>query len=259
MEGPDAGVPVVVLPERVDRRVRLGPFPSARDALKFASYAAAGAILAPFLSPFAWVPVLGLGFVVSVWRPDGDAVDERTARILLFHLRPRNGDPLTRRGPSPEVPGSVVPLLGGFRVAVVRSPGTPLAYRPPSELSSLFERFRDLLRATEGPIFLRATTVPIRAAPVLPRATGGGSAETAARVGYGELVAALCRRRSVRRVDVALCAAEAGPEGDRRLTERVQALVEQLAGLGLAAAPLTDRRLLDAVRGFEWTPDRGGS
>src|SRR5208282_2604654 len=73
MEGPSAGVPVVVLPERVDRRVRLGPFPSAKDAVKFASYAAAGAVLAPFATPFAWVPVLALGFVVSVWHPDGEA------------------------------------------------------------------------------------------------------------------------------------------------------------------------------------------
>jgi len=257
MEGPDAGVPMVPMPERVDRQVRLGPFPSARDALKFASYAAAGAVLAPFLSPFAWVPVLGVGFAVSVWRPDGQAIDERTAQMVLFFFRRWTRGPLTRREPAPDGRGTVVRLLGGATVVVVRSGGMPLAYRPPSDLGALMDRFRELLRATEGPIFLRASTVPLRSAPVRPPDLGGRDVEREAHRGYGELVLALCRRRTARRVDIALRCDGAGVDGERRLRERAESLAEHLTALGLSPVVLKDRRLAEAVRAFGWTPAGG--
>jgi hypothetical protein len=252
MQSPDAPLPLVSLPAPVDRRVRLGPFPSARDALKFATYAATGAVLAPFASPFAWVPVVAIGFGVSVWRPDGEAVDERAARVVLFHARQWTGRPLTRRGSFPTTRGPVVRLVGGMRVAVVRSAGTPLAYRPPSELVGMFDRFRELLRATEGPLFLLATSVPLRAAPVRPPKNPGSGVDAAARIGYVDLVTVLCRRRRTRRVDIALRSTVASEDGDRRLLERARALSEQLAGLGLAPVTLTDRGLHDAVRGYGW-------
>jgi len=253
MEGPDAGSPVVALPERVDRRVRLGPFPSARDALKFVCYAAAGAVLAPFASPFAWIPVLVAGFAVCVWRPDGEAVDERGARWLLFWGHRVVGRALTPRRPSAPVRGPVAQLAGGRRATVVRTGGTPLAYRPPAELASLFERFRDLLRASEGPIVLRSTTVPLRDGPVLPKDSPCLAVEAAARAGYRELVSVLCRRRRSRRVEISLSSAEAGPEGERRLQERATGLTELLAALGLRPTILVDRSLSDALRGYGWT------
>jgi hypothetical protein len=228
MQSPDAPLPLVSLPAPVDRRVRLGPFPSARDALKFATYAATGAVLAPFASPFAWVPVVAIGFGVSVWRPDGEAVDERAARVVLFHARQWTGRPLTRRGSFPTTRGPVVRLVG------------------------MFDRFRELLRATEGPLFLLATSVPLRAAPVRPPKNPGSGVDAAARIGYVDLVTVLCRRRRTRRVDIALRSTVASEDGDRRLLERARALSEQLAGLGLAPVTLTDRGLHDAVRGYGW-------
>jgi hypothetical protein len=258
MPEPDPGVPVVVLPEPVDRRVRFGPFPSARDALKFATYAAAGAALAPLVSPFAWIPVLALGFAVSVWRPGGDALDERTARWVLFYLRHSTGRSLMRRTTTTAAHGPVLLLAGGGPVAVIRSSGTPLAYRPPAELAALYDRFREVLRATEGPIYLHATSVPIRPRPVRPRPGACGSPESAARDGYSELVMALCGRRCTRRVDLALAADRRGPEGEWRLIERAEALAAQLAGLGLSPVLLTDRRLAEAVRGFDWVGERDG-
>jgi hypothetical protein len=257
MEGPGGGFPTVALPERVDRRVRLGPFPSAKDALKFASYAAAGAVLAPFATPFAWVPVLALGFAVSVWRPDGEAVDERLARVALFHLRQWIPRSMSGARSSVGMRGSTVRLAGGGHVAVVRTSGTPLAYRPPSDLAGLFDRCRDLLRSTEGPVYLQAGSIRIRDAPVRTLAGGTGAADVAAGAGYDELVLALCRRRSSRRVDVALRSDRDGVEAERRLAQRTHALVEQLTALGLAPVTLTDRRLADTVRAFGWTIARG--
>ncbi len=87
---------MVPLPGPVERRLRLGPFASTRDALKFVTYAAVGALLAPFVSPYAWLPVLGLGFGVSVWRPDGEAVDERIGRWIGWSWRHLGGTPMTR-------------------------------------------------------------------------------------------------------------------------------------------------------------------
>ncbi|MCI4372248.1 MAG: hypothetical protein L3K02_01170 [Thermoplasmata archaeon] len=259
MEGPDAGAPVVGLPERVDRRVRLGPFPSARDALKFVGYAAAGAVLVPFTSPFAWVPVLAIGFAVSAWRPDGEAVDARVGRWLVFQLQGRGGLPLRTRGPLPRVRGCVAALASGQRVTVVRTGGTPLAYRPPAELAVMFERFRDLLRASEGSLVLRATTAPLRDGPVLPGNAPCSVAEQSARSGYGELVMVLCRRRRSRRVEISIGTSGHSPESDRRLEEQARSLADQLASLGLRPVLLADRALAESIRGFGWSVPRGSA
>ena len=42
--------PWIGLPATFDRRLRMGPFPSVRDALKFATYAAVGAIPAALVA-----------------------------------------------------------------------------------------------------------------------------------------------------------------------------------------------------------------
>src|ERR1700691_568649 len=72
-----SGIPVVVgLPESLDRRMRLGPFPSARHALQVGAHAAVGGSVAAVLG-FVWtVPFLGVGFLLSVYQNDGRALDE---------------------------------------------------------------------------------------------------------------------------------------------------------------------------------------
>ncbi len=259
MDGPNPGAPMVELPERVDRRIRLGPFPTARDALKFVCYAAVGAVLAPFVEPLAWVPVLALGFVVSVWRPDGEAVDERATKWLLFQVRRATRAPVTPGRAPPEAPGSILRLANGRSVTIVRAVGLPLAYRPPADLVVLFDRFRDLLRATEGALIVRSTTVALRAGPVLPGETLGSAGERAAHAGYRELVAVLCRRRRARRVDIALGGAPPGPEGGQRLEDRTRTLLDQLNSLGLHATVLRGRSLAESAREFGWVLPRGPS
>ncbi|HLM71014.1 MAG TPA: hypothetical protein VK423_06510, partial [Thermoplasmata archaeon] len=100
MADPEAGPPLIRLPERLDRRMRLGPFPSSRDALKFVTYAAAGALLSPFTSPWVWLPVLLAGFAVSVWRPDGRAVDERILAYSVWKFRSFAGESPVRNASS---------------------------------------------------------------------------------------------------------------------------------------------------------------
>jgi hypothetical protein len=259
MESPEPGAPLISLPERVDRRVRLGPFPSARDALKFVCYAAVGAVLSPFATAFAWVAFLAVGFVVSVWRPDDEALDERAGRWVRFVVDRWRGASVTALVRAAAARGPLVHLTSGQRVAIVRTGGTPLAYRPPAELAVLFDRFRELLRASNGPLIVRSTTLALRDAPVLPGTVVCPDLEEAAREGYRELVSVLCRRRRSRRVEIALSANSPGPEGERRLVERARSLAEQLTSLGVRSSLLDDRRLIEAARSFGWAIARGES
>jgi hypothetical protein len=252
MESPPTAVPVVVLPERVDRRIRFGPFPSARDALKFVCYASVGAVLAPFATPLAWLPVLGAGFAVSVWRSDGEALDERAGRYAWFHLHRGRAGSVMPADLRIAVHGSVARLASGARVTVVRTGGVPLAYRPPAELAALFERFRELIRATEGTLLVRATTAPLSDQAVRPRDGAPTDADAAARAGYRELASVLCRRRHARRVELSIATTATGPEAEQRLMDRTRALEEQLTAVGVRAEVLAGRQLGAAAHRFGW-------
>jgi hypothetical protein len=252
-EASDFG-PVVRLPERVDRRSRLGPFPSAQDAAKFLCYAAAGALVAPWVGPLLWLPLVGVGFGVSVWQPDGRPVDERAFTYLRWKVRSFSGrlgmthrkDSVTRHG--------VVQLAPSCYVAVVRASGYPIAYLPPRELAQKFEQYRDVLRTLAGDFAILSTTVPIRAAPVLPAGRDAPGMEGDALRGYRELTELLCHRRRVRRVYVAVRNSESGPDTLARLEVQVSSLTERLRGLGLYSVRLQDRALREASHRFGWAP-----
>jgi hypothetical protein len=248
-----SGPPIVGFPERLDRRMRLGPFASARDAVKFVTYAALGALLSLFTSPWACVPVVGAGFILSVWRPDGQALDERIAAFVSWRIRansaaraptPVTNPPLVRQG--------LLQLSPHHYVAIVRTGGSPMAYLPPDELARRFELYRELLRSIEGSFAFLTATVPIRAQSIRPATTSGGAEDSLAFSGYSELVAVLSRRRYLRRVYVVIGAVGPGPDVPGRLEGRASALVEALGHLGLRPTRLRDRALSEAARRFGW-------
>ncbi len=251
MDDQVGGPPVIGLPERLDRRMRLGPFPSSRDALKFVTYAALGGFLAPFTNPWVWLPVVGAGFAVSVWRPDGQAVDERAWKFLTWKVRSvsrrlasKAGLPLVRQG--------LLQLPSRRYVAVIRTGGTPVAYLPPEELARRFEIYRELLRSIDSSFAWLSAAVPLRAQAVRPGTWEGGDAVGRASSGYSELVALLCRRRLLRRVYLVLASSDPSAEGIGRLEGRVASLIEQLGTLGLRPLRLRDRALSEAARQFGW-------
>lgn len=253
------GPPVVSLPERLDRRLRLGPFPSARDALKFVLYASAGALLAPFVSPLLWLPVLGGGFLVAVWRPDGEALDERAVAFGLWKLRSMRRDgTMSGRPLGPAVRRKLVRLGPSRYAAVIRTGGTPIAYLPPVELARHFESFRELLRSSDGSFALSAAGIPLRTAAFLPRPSDRDGADREARLGYTDLVGLLGRRRSVRRVYLTLVTEGTGPEALGRLEARVATFLERLGALGVRPVRLCDRALADAVRLWGWPEEGAG-
>lgn len=246
--------PSVAVPARLDRPLRLGPFASARDAAKFVAAAAVAALASLAIVPWAGLPIVAVGAVVALWRPDGEPLDERAAAVGRWLVRRGGSDgsgapPMTRarRG----TPSAVV-LPDGRRAAVLRASGLPLAYLPPPELDAQFARYRDLLRALPGGILLAATSAPIHAGSVVPAVAAVAPAERPALDGYRELVGLLARRRSVRRVFLALPEETGGSDGRHRLDATVELLSGRLADLGVRGERLRDGALRDAARRLGW-------
>ncbi len=243
------GPPVVGFPERLDRTLRLGPFPSGRDALRFVTYAAVGACLAPFVPTYVWLGIVLVGFALSVWKPSGETAESRILRFASWEFRRIGGG---RSMNSMQGVGSVrrghLRLRSGLYVAIVRAAGLPLAYLPSAELARRFELFRELLRGIDGGFALFASLAPIHARPFAPAEPAPAGAEGEARAGYRELVELIARGRSVRRVFVVVGSADAGLEGVGRLEATTATLLERLGALGLKPVRLRDRTLGEAAR-----------
>ena len=250
--GPD-GLPVVTVPERIDRRLRLGPFPSAQDAVKFLCYAAVGAAIAQLASLPVGLALAGVGFLGAVWRPEGRAWDERALAFLRWKWRTLGAGPVSNDPSVSNVRGRFLKLAPSDHVAVIRTGGLPIAYLPPPELARRFELFRDLLRATDGRIGFLATLGSIRTAPFLPSPPAHQGTDGAACAGYAELIELLCRRRFRRRVYFVVGVASAGSEALRSLETEVSSLEERLTALGLRPERLQDRGLTEAARRIGWS------
>lgn len=248
MADPDDGPPVIVLPERVDRRLRLGPFPSAHDAVKFLGYAGAGSMLAIVVSPLLGLAVIVLGFALAVVRYEGEALDRRVVVVVRHAIgrRPRTRGAEVTPSSSLERRG-VVALPGGGFAAVVRAGGSPMAYLPPAEIARRFERFRELLRAEAEGLILRVWLAPMRSSPVVPPGLEADRADRTARDGYAELVRLLCARRAIRQVDVLRRTARSGIDGLTELETQVSGLVDRLAGLDVPTRRLVGRSLVEEV------------
>jgi hypothetical protein len=259
MDGRD-DPPWVTFPERLDRRLRLGPFASGRDAVKFVTAAAVGAVVSLSVAPWAGLPVVVVGAVVALWRPDGEPLDERAAAVARWSWRRSlEGGRMTVPIRATERSGRATVLLpDGRSAAVVRTGGIPLAFLPPAELGRQFELYRQLLRSVDGGLIVHVTTAPMYAAAVLPVERPAGEPERAAYDGYRELVALLARRRAVRRVLVALVQDATHVEGARRLEASVDLLRERLADLGLRSERLRDRTLTEAARRLGFTAQEPG-
>lgn len=254
MGDPYDGPPVVPLPERLDRRLRLGPFSSAREALRFVTYATVGAVVAPFTSPYVWLVFVAGGFVACVVRADGLSLDERATSFFLWEVRSHFGGSNMRASPARgALRQGLIGVEPGRYVAILRTGGTPVTYLPPVELARRFELFRDLLRSTDGAFGFLASSVPMAAGPVLPPTDPDPTADAPARAGYAELVDLLCRRRQMRRVYLLLATERTGPEGLANLELRVAALSAALERLGVNATRLRDARLRDAAQRWGWT------
>ncbi|MCI4326588.1 MAG: hypothetical protein L3K16_02995 [Thermoplasmata archaeon] len=245
----------VAIPRPVDRRLHLGPFPSARDALKFAGFAAAGLVAMPLAGPVAIVPFAALGFVVAVHRRDGRSLDERVTGYLGWRWRRRTRRPGGRGAGRPTRAGARTMRVVGARVAaVVRTGGVPVQYLPPADARALFELARRWLAALDGPLYLVARAESVDPGPFRPVAPpASGPAESLARAGYSDVVQLLLRRRRVRRVALVLWE-PADPAGAARLEVRLAATLEALRTFGVAADRLTGSDLRSELDRLDLRP-----
>ncbi|NNN17408.1 MAG: hypothetical protein HKL79_03500 [Thermoplasmata archaeon] len=242
----------IPLPERIDRRMRFGPFPSVRDAFRCVAYAALGALVIPWAGTWTWLPIVGGAFLVTVWHPEGTALDERIAAYVRWRMRThRTVDAMNGASIRAEL-GDTVRLASDVRVAVLRCAGSPVAFLPPEELLRRFRGYRDLLRGSEGGIVLASVGTPIDARPWLPPSSEGDRPDGAARAAYSEMVQLLCSRRRRRRVYVLLWEHAVRADGAPQLRDRVEAMRRGLATLGAEPARLRDRSLAAALRHFGW-------
>ncbi|HUI38229.1 MAG TPA: hypothetical protein VLY85_01205 [Thermoplasmata archaeon] len=244
---------VVPLPRRLDRRMRLGPFPSAREAMKFAAYAAVGTIALPVGGALAWVPFLSAGFLFAVYRPNGKGIDERAADYLRWQFRRRRTAPSGGPSVRPVSPESVLRLPGPFLVAIVEAGGIPVRYLPPSDARELFDRYRELLRSSGGGFHLVAGTVPLGAAGFRPReAPGSRPSESRARDGYRELVTLLAQRRRRRLVRFLVFEPLNSPASLRTVEERARLASASLDAMGAEPRRVTGEALRRAAAEIGW-------
>ncbi|MDE1819222.1 MAG: hypothetical protein KGJ23_02760 [Euryarchaeota archaeon] len=77
----------VLLPERLGRRMSVGPFQDPRDFLRFLLACAVGVLPATLLGTWAWLPFVGLGALLTLLRFEEESLWVLVDRRLRFHGR----------------------------------------------------------------------------------------------------------------------------------------------------------------------------
>lgn len=250
------GPPLIALPEPIGRRARLGPFPTGRDALKFAAVAGFGAAIADATTPIVWIPFLGAGLLLGIARWDGQPLDAHAAGYLRFRTRRRAPDGGRRPGRPGNPPGGVVRLPGGRTVAVLEAGGVPVAFLPRREAEALFDGFRALLRADAEGLYLCVDgRAVVRDAPPSGDPPGADPRVGPARDGYRELLTLVLRSRRRRIVRVVAWSEPGSPDALARLEARVGVLLGGLLALGVPVVRLEGDPLAGALREIGWEVD----
>jgi hypothetical protein len=191
-----AAIPVHHLAQR---RLRLGPFGSGRELVKFLCIATAGATVAAVTSAVVWLPFLAVGATIALVRVEGQTLDDYALRYCRFRWRSNaalraatNAPPLGRSpGESPH-----------NSPCSIRAGGIPIAYLPPHELEHLFEQWRATLATLDRPFGCRMRGESFSPLPFLPASADAGGMELAALDSYRGLVKALLHERYRRAVDL---------------------------------------------------------
>ncbi len=226
----------------VGRRVRIGPFASTRDLVKFVAAVGAGALVASATTPWLWLPFVLGGMLLVARRSDGQGLDEQVVSYLRWRWRrarnPPGQPPRFGRGP-------FLRLDSGRWASGVRAGGVAVAYLPPDQLRTLFAEWRAFLRSLGQLSYVRMGVEPVAPGSYLPvRAPDLSPAETLPVTAYRELVRLLTRRRYRRVVDVLLLDDTAERGGTLGLLEtQTQQLLETLGRMGVPAERLRDAGL----------------
>jgi hypothetical protein len=228
-----ADLSAIPVRQLVQRRLRLGPFASGRDLVKFLCFATVGAAIAAVTSAVVWLPFLAAGGMIAFIRVEGQTLDEyalgycrfrqrasRSAGFLTGPARPGPGSPGSRRRASPSL----------------RAGGIPIVYLPPADLQRVFEEWRSALSAVDGSVGFRTRGELFSPLPFLPASGSPHGAEREALDSYRDMVRSLLRQRYRRVVDVKV--ATPGLDGEPaalQLQTQLDGLLATLDRLGIPA------------------------
>ena len=233
----------------VPRRLRLGPFASGRDLVKFLCLATTGAAAAAVTSVVVWLPFLAAGAVLALVRVDGRTLDDYALGYCRFRRRASHGTTDTAAA-APY--GSRSSRPRSHPSPIIRAGGIPIAYLPPADLHRLFDEWRSAVSAIDGVVGIRSRGELFSPLPFLPAVERPRGPERVALESYRELVRGLLRKRYRRVVEVMVRAGRS--DGDAppiSLETQVEALLATLERLGIP----TDR----SVAGTATTARRGAT
>lgn len=241
MEIADTDLTAIPVLRLVPRRLRLGPFGSGRDLVKFLGLATVGAMLAAFSSLVVWVAFLGAGAMVAFVRVRNQTLDDVAVDYCRFRWRSSGR---SRRTRSALVARRGVPDRPSRAPARVRAGGIPTAYLPAAELERLFGEWRSTLGTLGRPVGLRVRGESFSPLAYLPAVLDTGDRERVALDSYRRMVRMMLRHRYHRVVELSVggASAESG-ESAAAADAAVEELVGALRRLGIPAlrAPIAGR------------------
>jgi hypothetical protein len=214
------------------RQLRLGPFGSGRELVKFLGVASVGAAVAAVTSAAVWIPFLAVGALLAFVRVEGRTLDDLALGYCRFRVRTTTG----ARAGAPPVPSQ--PASDGLEKgsASIQAFGIPIAYLPPQELQRLYDEWRATLAGVDRPIGCRVRGERFSPLPFLPVPTAPTLAEREALSSYRQMVRLLLHHRYRRVIDLSVWndPADAGP-GASRVTAQLDALTSALHRLAIPA------------------------
>lgn len=201
----------------VHRRLRLGPFASGRDLVKFLCFATVGATAAAVTSAVVWLPFLAVGALIAFARVEGQTLDDYAVGYFRFQWRSAGSHRLSRSASR----GSRLSGSSRHSAPSIQTGGIPIAYLPPRELQHLFEGWRSTLAALDLPIGWCMRGEAFSPLPFLPSPPDPLPEERDALESYREFVQVLLRNRYRRVVDLTLWS-DPGAEGPAAINLQTQ-------------------------------------
>ena len=214
MTSPASGV---ALPERLGRRMSIGPFEDPRDFLRCLLLVSAGAVPAVLLGAWAWAPFLVAAVVLTLVRSEEDTLWTRLGHRVGFLLRrraARDGEAAVPLGAHHTLPGAQGPRgvrAGPGPWSVWEHPPSQFSGRSPEELlQEALGLLRPLGNAT-GEVYLARIPTEWDVRRFLPPSPNADPEEVRLRNAYSSLLRLVTEGRFLARLVLVLPCASPGP------------------------------------------------
>lgn len=183
----------IPLPERLGRRMSIGPFEDPRDFLRFLLVLSAGVAPALLLGAWAWTPFLLAALLLTLVRSEEESLWTHVGHRVGFFLRRRASTSDLRGSRRHEVAG---PRPSSRSSSPAGAAGWTLWEHDPSRITGrsseeLLQEALDLLRPLgnlPGEVCLARVPAPSDVRPFLPSRSSASSVESRLQEGYRRLL-----------------------------------------------------------------------